>query len=737
MMKKVKSRSCCFTDWKMFVSLLAVCSIGAIKINYFTPDQFRSESIIKSDFKAEPPGFTPGKIFSSNDRPADPLVIEKIARAVCNKNLNVEYYSKELSGKKEFHTKSPVSVEFSIKNQNFYCQDFELIASGNDEFKLYFEYNGINRIRTGRFGFPIHEAEIIFTVHKSDADAPWQGLEGKIGFTVFSDRALASKIAADYVNIFRSKQGLFVSATTTSPEKSLLLAQCISEELALNDNHTLMAKINVQLTETANELGAAYQNSTMSTFFSADEDASSAISREMAKELIKTKNELLLQQLALNNLSDYMRQNRISGNAVPEFGTITDPVFSNYIIRLNEKIAERSLLGKQEATMLDSEIEFLKSTLAEGIRNTRKKAALQMEEVSRQLAAIEKQQEESGMPGPFLSRNPDLRLAERKLDFLLDKKLEIAYNDFINKESAVIVRAQLPASPINPDKAKVWILLIGAGLIAGFAVSGLKVWFNRKRKLIAAKNSYYSSLRTIGEITTDVQSQAQETQNICSALLMMQSGSKKRIITISSMKQGAGKEYVIAELAKAFAAYDLKVLLINMDHKNSELESGFSVKGDYSLADVFNNKKLLHECICITPFPTIDFISGGGHIIDMNRLLANRKIEMTLAELREHYDFVLINSESISENPSWLALFSQSDTGIMMIASHDDRSEIEMQARLYNEISGLNNLYFIADSSSEKLNKTKGTPAVHSSRTSTDPELPEPSFLKRAALWMW
>ena len=718
------------SGWKIILFFLVATSLLAVKYNYFSAKTFRATAEIQAPENA-----------TSNNA--------AVINAVKKQKHFVEYFQVESLHKTELYKNSPIIVSYNLKNEKFYQQAFEFEYSGNNTFTLKYTHNGMERTRSGEFGKETHEADLNFTINKNSELIPARCeslLSKHLQFTIYSEKALADNLLTEAVNINNQNGITSITVSNTVPEKAITLANEIAESFSENNSSTAnLDLINEQLAKVAAELDnaqaavAKYKSENSITDFPLQADAQ--LSHLENLELQKMN--LQMQSTALDNLSDYMRQNRTTGNASPEYGTITDPVFAEYITKLNEKIAVNKTQYDNQNATLNSEIDLLKNTIAEGVRNTRKKTTLQTEEINRQIAITK-----SGF-GSFPEKesqlqtlNRNLYLVEKLYNYLVDKRTEAMYEGAIPiAKNASIRAATLPREPINMNAGTVWIFAILIGLLTGCICTLIGGKF--KRQTITNRKSIdeRKSIPFFGNIESrNSESMTSAFRNICTKLLVLRNENQKQAITVTSANAGDGKTFFVSHLAKTLAASDLKVILISMNAFGEELEKIFNVQPQHTLAEVFQKKINLQEAVCITNIPDLDILAGGMLTEGINSLLINHKMGSIFNELKQHYDFIIIDSPDTKSSEDSIPLMKSSDINLFIVPHGSDAPQtFETAENLRNDFK-IENLFFVLNNTSGTGMKFKSTLKTRQGATLNDSvnKHAEPTtFLKRVAMWFY
>ena len=115
-----------------------------------------------------------------------------------------------------------------------------------------------------------------------------------------------------------------------------------------------------------------------------------------------------------------------------------------------------------------------------------------------------------------------------------------------------------------------------------------------------------------------------------------------RVIQIESSVSGEGKTVLLANLAVALGKANKKVVVIDMDFRRARIHRPFRVENVDGLADYLLGKVTKEKMIKKTAFD-VDIINRGSKVENTISIITSEKIKKLVAELKEEYDYVLID----------------------------------------------------------------------------------------------
>lgn len=147
------------------------------------------------------------------------------------------------------------------------------------------------------------------------------------------------------------------------------------------------------------------------------------------------------------------------------------------------------------------------------------------------------------------------------------------------------------------------------------------------------------------------------------------------VILITGESPNVGKSFICANLAEVFAQLDKKILVIDADMRLGNLHSIFGVEQTRGLADYFTQpQEEVADITHVTTVDNVDFIPRGAQTNNPSALLASDHFEALIAQLRMHYDYIIIDSPPVLAASDAVILSKHADT-VLMVTRYDNSLE--------------------------------------------------------------
>ena len=176
-----------------------------------------------------------------------------------------------------------------------------------------------------------------------------------------------------------------------------------------------------------------------------------------------------------------------------------------------------------------------------------------------------------------------------------------------------------------------------------------KITFEKRQELDYRANEAYKTLRT------NIQ--------FC--------GDQVKVIAFTSCTPNEGKSSVSFNLAVSFAAVGKKVILVDADLRKSVLVGRYKVGAiEGGLTHYLSGQKELKSIIFDTDIENMDIIFAGSYAPNPAELLEHKRFGSMIAELRESYDYVIIDTPPLGSVIDSAVVAKVSDGAIIVIENN-------------------------------------------------------------------
>ncbi|MET7253228.1 GumC family protein [Dyadobacter fermentans] len=399
-----------------------------------------------------------------------------------------------------------------------------------------------------------------------------------------------------------------------------------------------------------------------------DISAESQLFLENIKENDSKLNEVNTKISILESVDNYI-QNAGEGAVAPATYMIDDPVLVSLLTKFNELELQRERYARTTSPnnplleTINTQLAGTRQSIRENVQNLKRGMAVTKRNLegintrfSAGLRSIPKKERE------FVGIKRQQSIKEELYLYLLQKREEtaLAYASTVT-DSRLIDAPIATFNPIKPKKALIWL---GAG-VAGFVIPILliNILFLLNNTVQSREDiekvTHSAVLGEIGQMKTAANgipgeesiikmtsrsAVAEQFRALRTNLQYLGDGTC-RVLMLTSSIGGEGKSFVSINLAASLAYSDKRVLLIGLDLRKPTLHDRLMVPNKFGISNCLIGQGHYSDFIQSTGVhPKFDVLTSGPIPPNPSELLSNGKLPLLLAELRQQYDYILVDS---------------------------------------------------------------------------------------------
>ncbi len=166
-----------------------------------------------------------------------------------------------------------------------------------------------------------------------------------------------------------------------------------------------------------------------------------------------------------------------------------------------------------------------------------------------------------------------------------------------------------------------------------------------------------------------------------------------RTIAISSTVSGEGKSYVALNLGAVMALSRKKVILLDLDLRKSKADLPDELKNStQGISTVLIRKNTWQECVVKTKLEGLDYLPAGPHPPNPSELLLNGEFESLLNSLKEHYDFILMDTPPVGLVTDGIMAMKHADVSIYIARANYSKKEFLLNLKRIISINKFSNI---------------------------------------------
>lgn len=144
---------------------------------------------------------------------------------------------------------------------------------------------------------------------------------------------------------------------------------------------------------------------------------------------------------------------------------------------------------------------------------------------------------------------------------------------------------------------------------------------------------------------------------------------KCKVITVSSVDEGEGKTNISINLAISFSNDMKKVLLLEGNIRNSSIREKLNIASSNGLIDIIKKGISIEKAI-YRYNDNLDVIHVGNNDDVNGDILTNPKLEEVFKEIREKYEYIIVDTVSLG-NLYDAEVFGKMSDGIILVAQYN------------------------------------------------------------------
>lgn len=738
--------------WYLFIIGVIVALVIGFLYNRYTPKVYQNTAtvFVKEDkMGIDPTSMMTGLTFKSSINIDNEIAIlqsfslkERTLREL--EFFNVSYYATGRVATRELYTETPFVVELDYDTLQTVGIKYEIEFIDQDKYRLkakeglygVFDYNesinvGKTEIEDIKNVYSLGEwvnngnnkfRVILTSYYNPDADKSM-----KYSFTVNSRLALISEMSNVSIGLTTKTSSILKmtiqghnSRKITDYLNKLLeeyMERNLEQKNTISKNTVLF--IDEQLIGIQDSLNKAEYDiqSFQEGNVLMDLDAQSKDMFNNLKNVEKRKSELELSIRYYENLQNYIKKNidDINKIVVPSAMGIQDQMLNKLVLELVSLSSEKSkkLVTSTEnnplVQTLDEQIIQTKKQLLENIDNLINNTNVTIEELDLQIQMYESRMKElPTTQRAFLGYERKFSLNNDLYKFLMQKRAEaqimMASNSPDNSviDAAIISRARI----IAPRTMMVYLVCIVLGCAIPAAFIFLKEILNTK---ILEKSDIekITKLPIIGHIPyinpNDAHSSAtfvidspkspvsESFRSIRTNIEYVVQGKEKCVFSVISDSPGIGKTYISINMASIYAMYGKKTVLIGFDLRKPRIYQEFGLSNKLGVTSYLCGKASINEIIQPSgKLPTLDIITAGPIPPNPAELIASDRCKEFINELKEMYDYIIIDTPPLMWVTDALLLMKHVDTAVYVVRQGVSNKNVfesvikDLESRKYN-----------------------------------------------------
>ncbi len=165
-----------------------------------------------------------------------------------------------------------------------------------------------------------------------------------------------------------------------------------------------------------------------------------------------------------------------------------------------------------------------------------------------------------------------------------------------------------------------------------------------------------------------------------SSLLLSQAGGPPKVMLLPSATRGEGKSTTTINTAIVFAQMGVRVLVIDADLRRPTCHKLLKMDNEAGLADVLAGQVECQDAIRATAAQNLFLMSSGTTPPNPAELLGSKKMQESLQQLRQEYEFIFVDSSPVMAVSDAIYLSAMVD-GTLLVVNRKTPKPLVRKAR--------------------------------------------------------
>ena len=408
------------------------------------------------------------------------------------------------------------------------------------------------------------------------------------------------------------------------------------------------------------------------------------------RSLEKERAEMTVNVKIYKRLQDYIKVqiDDPENLAAPSTMGISDPLLNQLardLVNLSQTKATQLLTQTEQhpqIVKLNEQIVTTKKALLENVNNLVENAQMSLNEINRRISVLES--ESRLLPSKqqqLINYQRNYKFNDDTYKYLMQRRAEAQILHASNTpDNEILDDARLERTyRISPRTSMNYLIAILLGLLIPALFLFLKSFFNTTvtdRKDVE-KLTPYPIIGQVAQtkdkdpllVINNPKSPISESfRSIRTNVEFITRSKLPCTVLVTGDAQGIGKTFNSINIASIYALYGKKTVLLGFDMRKPKLFQEFGINNNVGLSSYLSNKETLDNIIQHSgKMPTLDIITSGPIPPNPSELISSEKCDELFAELKKHYDYIVIDTPPIGLVTDSLLLMRYSDANIFIV----------------------------------------------------------------------
>lgn len=261
-------------------------------------------------------------------------------------------------------------------------------------------------------------------------------------------------------------------------------------------------------------------------------------------------------------------------------------------------------------------------------------------------------------------------------------------------------RATVPTTPVAPSKRKDVATGILLGLMLGIGLALLREFLDNTVKdrealeritgaSLVGVVPFDKTRRDHAAISFEADNSpvAEAFRKLRTNLRFLSVDNPPRLIAITSSTPNEGKSTTAINIALSLAEAGHKVVLVDGDMRRPSLAKYLDLVGSVGFSTLLSGAATLDDVLQETKYPRLTVLAAGAIPPNPSELLGSMTAKKVLGDLRDRFDFVIIDTPPVLAVTDGAILAAESDGAILLVrAGQTKREQLAHGMRILHDV---------------------------------------------------
>ncbi len=160
-------------------------------------------------------------------------------------------------------------------------------------------------------------------------------------------------------------------------------------------------------------------------------------------------------------------------------------------------------------------------------------------------------------------------------------------------------------------------------------------------------------------------------------ILYLNSDGSNKVIQVESSLAHEGKTTIASNLAVSLGLTEKKVIVVDLDFRRPRVQQRFELSIENGISEYMLDKATKADIIKRTKYKNVDIITRGEKIYNSSLVLVSEKFRALIAELRDEYDYVILDCAPVLQVSDYINILRVSD-GVLFIVAYGETTRAQV-----------------------------------------------------------